>query len=55
MTKMLRIMSCCDCKYQWYGDYPMCCLSDPINRRIEDMATIPDWCPLPDAPEEVAE
>ena len=56
VTKTLRITSCWDCKYHWnigVGDVYMCCFSKPINRRIEDMATIPSWCPLEDAPEAV--
>ncbi len=54
MAKMLRIESCWTCDDMHDGELP--CFDHPQRKKgFEEMMNgntdIPDWCPLPDAPE----
>ena len=54
MAKMIKIYSCVPCQHNgWLLGVPdseknVCVLTGKV---IENIETIPDWCPLPDAPD----
>jgi hypothetical protein len=54
MTKTLEITSCHGCKHIFKGHDGNWCAHDvmdiPTQAKIDDARTIPEWCPLPDAP-----
>lgn len=53
MQKIVVIERCCHCKYL-ASSFAKCESAD--NRYVDDVLSIPDWCPLPNAmPTEIRE
>ena len=47
----IEVQTCADCPHVIFARPSVCTAIEGVIREIEDTLEIPDWCPLPDAPE----